>query len=542
MPRLREWILGLGGIFTGAWIAQCLLRRLCLRADTTVLDAAGEIDRSVDAATSLVDGVGEPSHESPAQERIVAVEHGGGLEEYQQASGGGVDSRAGERNSDSAAASASLFDAAISSGGFSMPMAKSSTARKPSSASVATTNIPSVTKTEEQASTVAGGSHEVVAGRASASRSKQKPNAKEDGLFAKGFLNKPAKKAAEQRGPVPSGSATTVDKLQPSGGSRSATDAGGTALRTVEESVAQEQATGTQLFHGGNFRDAHKAFERMRDAARNAGLGREEGQAYRLIGNALDKLDAPESEVEEAYKCALRFAHKHDDMELSFNVLTGMGSHAIRTGDLDLGEHFYLQALTLAGRVLADNEVAIAEGNLGMVLGMVESRRTEAFSHFRKAIALHERPGANAHSVVTLRANLATALSADGKYIEAQAEYERALTLARTLGNHRVEANILTNLANLFDSELANPDKARECRQALAALQPGAARVEKDGLQEQELCAVCLEPLEGQNKEQRQLVTVLACRHAYHTPCWTSCQQQEGRCPLCRKAQNFAAA
>ena len=35
----------------------------------------------------------------------------------------------------------------------------------------------------------------------------------------------------------------------------------------------------------------------MRDIARTAGLGREEGQANRLLANALDKLDAPEAET-----------------------------------------------------------------------------------------------------------------------------------------------------------------------------------------------------------------------------------------------------
>merc|ERR1719310_102437 len=112
----------------------------------------------------------------------------------------------------------------------------------------------------------------------------------------------------------------------------------------------------------------------------------------RLVGNVLDKLGAPESEVDDAYKFALKVAHQQDDMELSFNVLTGMGSHALKVDDLDLSEHFHLQALQLAKRVLTQREEAVAESNLATVLASSEARRAESFEHFRKAISLQAEP------------------------------------------------------------------------------------------------------------------------------------------------------
>jgi len=318
-----------------------------------------------------------------------------------------------------------------------------------------------------------------------------------------------------------------------------------------------------QAFHECRFREARAAFERMRDAARGAGLGRQEGQAYRLLANALDKLDAPEAEVEEAYKMALTMAHKQDDMELSFNTLTGMGSHAAKTGDLELAEHFYLQSLTLARRVLTEQEEAVAEGNLGMCLGQSESRRSECFEHFRKAISLQKSKGnkANQHTVSTLHANLASALSAHGKHQEAEGEYNNALAVARATGDRRVETNVLLNLANLYDSELSKPDKARTCRQALARLRgdAGGRPSAPDGISgghadviEEALCAVCLEPLEAPSAAgtaaaaKPRPVTVLPCQHAYHTACWEGClnssTDNEARCPECRRALRFAAA
>ncbi|CAE8588814.1 unnamed protein product, partial [Polarella glacialis] len=145
----------------------------------------------------------------------------------------------------------------------------------------------------------------------------------EGGLFARGFLNKPPKKrpaakaeaaSSRQRSRSPGRGASTDASSSQQLGSRKdgdAGDVGATALRAAHETIAKEQA-----------RDA---FARMRDAARGAGLAREEGQAYRLYGNSLDKLDAPgeiplpswvaaraDDEIEEAYKKALTFAHNED--------------------------------------------------------------------------------------------------------------------------------------------------------------------------------------------------------------------------------------
>lgn len=387
-------------------------------------------------------------------------------------------------------------------------------------------------------------------------KARRKNADKKESLFAKGFLNKPARKSAgRQDGSVdgsegseaPRSSSHRPESMQAAAGASDSDDVGKAALSVAHETISREQVAGVQFFHECRYREALAAFERMRDAARGAGVGREEGRAYRLLGNALDKLDAPEHEIEEAYKKALTIAHKQDDMELSFNVLTGMGSHAVKVGDLDLAEHFYLQSLTLARRVLSVNEVAVAEGNLGMCLGQSGSRSSESLDHFRKAIALQERVGkaGNPHSIVTLLANLAASLSAQGQHVEAQAEFERALTLADKLQDCRVKAKILTNLANLYDSELNEPEKARDCRKALAAIRNAAMDVGEVASTEVQICAICLEALEPSDAS-RQPVVVLSCQHAYHRACWDGCLPSESeervRCPQCRGPNSFMAA
>ncbi|CAK9110471.1 unnamed protein product [Durusdinium trenchii] len=255
----------------------------------------------------------------------------------------------------------------------------------------------------------------------------------------------------------------------------------------------------------------------------------QEGKAYRLLANALDKLNTPTEEIHSAYKEAMRLAHKHDDMQLSFNVLTGMGSHEVRMENLEDAEHLYFQSLMLAKRVLSSHEEAIAEGNLGMCLGQMDGRRAECLEHFQKAIKLHD--GSNSHSVVTLLANYASALCADERYQEAQGQYEAALKLARRIGDRRVEINILTNLANLCENVLSLPEKARLYRAALKGHAEG-----------KEICAICLDSLENGRPQ-----IVLQCNHIYHSDCFegvlSSESESRSRCPQCRNSHSsFAAA
>jgi len=307
------------------------------------------------------------------------------------------------------------------------------------------------------------------------------------------------------------------------------------ACNLTNNIVVEDESRGAAFFHEGRYREALAAFQRMETTARAEGLKKEEGRALRLLGNAMDKMNAPSAEVEEVYKRSLRIAHQEDDMVLSFNVLLGMGSHATKTEDLDLAEHFYLQAQMLAQRVLSQEEESIAESNLAMCLAMSDSRRAESFSHFRKAISLG---GSNKHSRAILHSNFASALSADGKVAEAQKEYTDALAVAREIGNQRVEMNVLMNLANLYETELKQHDEALDCRQKLAAL----SRAHAGSPEETPVCAICLDVLEVPGDQHKEVV-VLQCRHAYHASCWKGCQQNGvgNECPLCRDPLAFHA-
>lgn len=279
---------------------------------------------------------------------------------------------------------------------------------------------------------------------------KAAPRPRADSGLARGFFNKPAKKAKKT---PPAAEAPKPSTATPE------------ARQAAKDAVLREQEAGVRFFHSCAFREAKTTFDRMRRLASEAQLGKEEGQAYRLLANCLDKLNAPEEEIDAAYKQAMKLAHQHDDMQLSFNVLTGMGSHEVKKEHLDEAEHLYFQSLMLAKRVLSPHEEAIAEGNLGMCLGQMEGRRAESLEHFRKALKLQD--GSNTHSTVTLLANYASALCADDRYEEAQKEYEEALSLARKIGDRRVEVNILTNLANLCEHVLSLPAKASLYRRAL---------------------------------------------------------------------------
>lgn len=319
---------------------------------------------------------------------------------------------------------------------------------------------------------------------ASGSPSSELP--RKEQAVAKGFFNKPKKKSASTTAPsVESGVAAqqVADSALLFGHDRGgehaskqiavdddSEDVGAVALRKAHETINQEQTAGTSEFERGCYGEARDAFLRMRDAARAAGLSREEGQACRLLATALDKMDAPEAEIEAAFKKALTNAHRQNDMELAFNVLNGMGSHAIKIEDLDDAEHLFLQSLTLAKRVLSTKEEAVAEANLGMCLSQSESRRAESFNHFRRAIHLNQRPDANPLSVANLRCNLADALSIHGKLKEAESEYEKALTLAGTAGSRRLELDIIASLSDLYEYKLNAPQKVGMCQQALETL------------------------------------------------------------------------
>lgn len=298
---------------------------------------------------------------------------------------------------------------------------------------------------------------------------------------AKGFFNKQKKRPSSTAAPPVEAAQQVADSAVLFGHDRDgqvsnqiavddSEDVGAVALRKAHETINQEQAAGTSELELGHYEEGRDAFLRMRDAARAAGLSREEGQACRLLAGALDKMDAPEAEIEDAFKKALTNAHRQNDMELAFNVLNGMGSHAIKIADLDDAEHLFLQSLTLAKRVLTTKEEAVAEANLGMCLSQSESRRAESFNHFRRAIHLNQRPDADPFSVANLRCNLASALSIHGKLKEAASEYEKALTLAGTAGNRRLELDIIASLSDLYEYKLNAPEKVGICQRVLEVL------------------------------------------------------------------------
>lgn len=243
------------------------------------------------------------------------------------------------------------------------------------------------------------------------------------------------------------------------------------ASSAAQSKAAADQARGVRLLAEGRFQEARETFARMLEGALEAGLKREEGQALLCIGTALDKSDAPGPEVDEAYKQALVLAHKQDDMELSFNVLSGMGIHAVKTEDLDLAEHFHLQALTLAKRVLTGREEGIAEGHLGRCLAQSPARRAECFGHFKSAISLTSDLAESA----SLRAELGFALAAAGggpkAGRKAAEECQKALALARKAEDRKLEAHILACLIGVYSDQLGAQDKAAECRKAVEALQ-----------------------------------------------------------------------
>jgi len=178
-------------------------------------------------------------------------------------------------------------------------------------------------------------------------------------------------------------------------------------------------------------------------------------------------LDASPQEIEDVYKRALRIAHKEDDMELSVYVLLGMASHSFKVEDADSAEHLFLQALTLAQRTCSRTEEGLAEGKLAMCLASTAQGHATSLPHFRKAIALQK--GSTTRKA-GLHLSLASTLRANGQIKEAHVEYKRALDMACELGNCSVEIAALTDLADLYEGDLADSNGARQCRERLKAL------------------------------------------------------------------------
>lgn len=240
----------------------------------------------------------------------------------------------------------------------------------------------------------------------------------------------------------------------------------------ASDPIAAAQSEGVCAFHLGSYDMAKLAFDRMLETAVSAENRRAEGQALLLLGNTLDKLSSPDEQVDDKYKRALEIAYKTNDMELSFNVLLGMGAQAQKKHDWEVAEHYYLQSQTLAQRVLTPADQAKAESNLALCLAQSGSRRNESYAHFRKAAHLFSSsPGADSHDIITNHANYASALSSDGKRAEAKDEYLRALSRAKEQGNLHLVRQFLAHLSGLCEGELCDPEQANVFSKELASLE-----------------------------------------------------------------------
>lgn len=298
-------------------------------------------------------------------------------------------------------------------------------------------------------------------------------------------------------------------------------DAESNALRLIQKA----QDTGVAHIHAGRYREAKEAFLRMRNIAQEAQLTQKEASSWRLLGVALDKLLAPTTEVEECFQAALKMAHKADDLELTFDTLIAMGSHATRLGSLDDTEHLCTQALVLAKRALTSKQERLAEGNLAACFAR-KGRFDESMEHFRRAEQLYSGHSDSAHSLAALYTNYASTLAAMDRESEAVESYLKAIKVSKSIGDGRVQMSCWVNLANIYDGALANPARARECRAELAKLTAAA------GAGDRSTCAICLEDIDPPDPRDSRPVVVLACYHAYHQDCFERCGRRD--CPQCR--------
>lgn len=139
------------------------------------------------------------------------------------------------------------------------------------------------------------------------------------------------------------------------------------------------------------------------------------------------------------------------------HALNCLGTVSQFRGDLPAAERWYGEAARLAHR-LGDRKLSgMVQQNLGIVAD-VQGRTDEAVAHFRLSLVAFEQEDEMASALLVLN-NLGVLYTRENAYRRAEEVLERALTLARRLGDVVAECVIEENRSALFLA-LDNLDKA----------------------------------------------------------------------------------
>ena len=139
------------------------------------------------------------------------------------------------------------------------------------------------------------------------------------------------------------------------------------------------------------------------------------------------------------------------------HAMNCLGTVAQFRGDLPAAERWYGEAARLAHR-LADRKLSgMVQQNLGIVAD-VQGRTDEAVAHFRLSLVAFEQEDEMASALLVLN-NLGVLYTRENAYRRAEEVLERALSLARKLGDVVAECVIEENRSALFLA-LGNLEKA----------------------------------------------------------------------------------
>lgn len=130
------------------------------------------------------------------------------------------------------------------------------------------------------------------------------------------------------------------------------------------------------------------------------------------------------------------------------HALNCMGTIAQFRGDLSAAERWYGEAARLAHRIGDRRLSAMVQQNLGIV-AEVQQRTDEAVAHFRLALASFEQENDRGAMLLVLN-NLGVLYTRENALPRAGEALERALEIARAVGDAASEAAVEENRAALF--------------------------------------------------------------------------------------------
>jgi len=222
----------------------------------------------------------------------------------------------------------------------------------------------------------------------------------------------------------------------------------------------------------------------------------------------------------DALKDALIMADKTVDDDLKATIICNLGAAMMETSDQ-----------VAEGIVCLQTAVQIRADRVNKLLALPEEDAEATRGLLGQAILEH----------ATALVNLAGALFATGKFVQARQAYEQTLAIFEMVGDSDKMCKVLVNLANMAEMQLDLPEEAAKYRKQLLDFvqEAGHDTPPKD-------CKLCKKALAWTTaaKKEEDKVIVLGCLHGQHDACFqkaTKAAEEAGQAPSCPVCQGGVA-